>query len=140
MVSLTDIMATCAAVVGAALPNDAAEDSYNILPVLDGSQGAKPVREYLLEQTISLALSIRRGPWKLLAHKGSGGNNYDTPELKPYAIADTDPDAPGQLYNLDADPGERINLYRKHPEIVAELLARLEQYKASGRSAPVPSH
>ena len=36
--------------------------------------------------------------------------------------------------------GERINLYRKHPEIATELLARLEQYKASGRSAPVPSH
>jgi len=140
MISLTDIMATCAAVVGAALPNDAAEDSYNILPVLDGTQGAKPVREYLLQQTISLSLSIRRGPWKLLAHKGSGGNNYAAPDLKPYAIPDTDPDAPGQLYNLDADPGERINLYRKHPEIVAELLARLEQYKTSGRSAPVPSH
>ena len=137
MVSLTDIMATCAAIVGAELPNDAAEDSYNILPVLRGTQGGKPVRQYLLQQTISLSLSIRRGPWKLLAHKGSGGNNYGrSPHLKQYAIPDTDPDAPGQLYNLDTDPGERINLYSKHPEIVNELMTRLEQYKVSGRSAP----
>ena len=35
-VCLTDIMATCAAVVGAKLPNDAAEDSFNILPILLG--------------------------------------------------------------------------------------------------------
>jgi len=141
MVSLTDVLATCAAIVGAELPNDAAEDSYNILPVLRGTQGDKPVRQYLLQQTISLSLSIRRGPWKLLAHKGSGGNDYGrSPVLKPYAIPDTDPDAPGQLYNLDTDPGERFNLYSKHPEIVNELMTHLEQYKASGRSAPARSN
>jgi hypothetical protein len=134
-------MATCAAIVGADLPNDDAEDSYNILPVLRGTQGDKPVRQYLLQQTISLSLSIRRGPWKLLAHKGSGGNDYGrSPVLKPYAIPDTDPDAPGQLYNLDTDPGERINLYSKHPEMVNELMTRLEQYKATGRSAPARSN
>jgi arylsulfatase A len=29
---LTDFMATCAAIVGEELPDDAAEDSHNILP------------------------------------------------------------------------------------------------------------
>jgi arylsulfatase A-like enzyme len=135
-VSLTDVMATCAAVVDAKLPSKAAEDSYNFLPVLLGTQGDKPVREYLLQQTISLALSIRRGPWKYLDHKGSGGNNYTRGKLQKYAIKDTDPEAPGQLYNLEDDPGERVNLYSKHPEIVKELKAKLEEYKASGRSRP----
>ncbi|MCH8044227.1 MAG: sulfatase-like hydrolase/transferase, partial [Planctomycetes bacterium] len=134
--SLTDVMATCAAVVDAKLPTAAAEDSYNFLPVLLGIQGEKPVREYLLQQTISLALCIRRGPWKYLDHKGSGGNNYTRNKLRQYALKDTDPNAPGQLYNLDEDPGERVNLYSKHPEIVKELKAKLEQYKASGRSRP----
>ena len=48
-----------------------------MLPVLLGEQGDKPVRPYLLQQTISLALSIRQGHWKLLDHQGSGGNDYE---------------------------------------------------------------
>ena len=137
--SLTDIFATCAAITGAAIPNDAAEDSFNILPVLDGSQGEKPVRPYILQQTMSLAMSVRVGDWKLLDHKGSGGSRYDRDGewgMKQYAIPDNDPDAPGQLYNLATDPGERNNLYSKQPEKVAELKAILEATKKSGRSAP----
>ncbi len=136
MVSLTDVMATCAAIAGAKLPNNAAEDSYNMLPVLLGKQPDKPVRRYLLQQTIKLSLSIRRGPWKYLDHKGSGGNNYRSGRLRPYALPDTAPEAPAQLYNLASDPGETRNLYFKHPEIVKELKDKLEEYKASGRSAP----
>ena len=137
LTSLTDVFATCAAIAGAELPNDAAEDSYNMLPVLLGDQGDKPVREWMLEQTISLNMSIRHGKWKLLDHKGSGGNNYEKKEdLRPFIIPDTDPDAPGQLYDLAADPGERVNVYSKHPEVVAEMKAKLEEFKASGRSAP----
>ncbi len=137
MTSLTDIMATCAAVVGAKLPNEAAEDSYNILPALLGKQADKPIRKYLIQQTMSLRLSIRRGQWKYLDHKGSGGNRYDRGNLKRYALADTAPDAPGQLYNLQTDPGETKNLYFKHPEIVSELKQQLEEYKEAGRSAPL---
>ena len=135
-ICLTDVMATCAAVAGAQLPNDAAEDSYNILPVLLGKQD-KPVRRYTLHQTIKLELAIRRGPWKYLDHKGSGGNSYSREHLAPYALPDTAPEAPAQLYNLDSDPGETTNLYYKHPEIVKELKTQLDAYRQSGRSAPL---
>jgi len=135
-VCLTDVMATCAAIVGARLPGNAAEDSYNILPVLLGKQGGRPVRRDTLHQTIRLALAIRRGPWKYLDHKGSGGNNYNRGPLKAFNILDTAPGAPGQLYNLDSDPGETNNLYFRHPEIVKELKAQLDKYVESGRSAP----
>ena len=137
LTSLTDVMATCASIAGAELPNDAAEDSYDMLGVLLGTQGKTPVRQYLLQQTISLGMSIRHGRWKLLDHKGSGGNNYEkNANLRPYIIPDTEPDSPGQLYNLETDPGERVNVYSKHPEIVRELKARLEEFKSSGHSAP----
>ena len=136
IVGLTDVMATCAAIVETELPNNAAEDSFNRLPVLLGEPQDEPTRPYLLQQTISLALSIRRGQWKYLDHKGSGGNNYEQPHLKAYALPDTTPDAPGQLYNLKDDPGETNNLYNKHPEIVAELKGLLEKSKSSGRSSP----
>jgi len=135
-ICLTDVMATCAAIVGSELPHEAAEDSYNVLPALLGEKQTEP-RTYTLHQTIRLALAIRRGPWKLLDHKGSGGNRYaGNPKLEPWIIEDTAPDAPGQLYNLDDDPGETVNLYLKHPEIAAELKRQLEKYKESGRSAP----
>jgi hypothetical protein len=93
-----------------------------------------------LHQTISLALAIRRGPWKYLDHSGSGGNNYSRDGrwgMKPYALPEQAPEAPGQLYRLDEDPGESTNLYFEHPEIVKELKAKLEAFKVSGRSAPV---
>ena len=122
---LTDIMATVAAVVGFELPNAAAEDSYNFLPVLTGEQGGSPVREHTLHQTNQLALAIRRGPWKYLDHQGSGGNDYNREALQPYVLPEKAPDAPGQLYNLDTDPGETTNLYFEHPEIVKELKTRL---------------
>ncbi|MEC8942401.1 MAG: arylsulfatase, partial [Verrucomicrobiota bacterium] len=57
-VCLTDLMATCAALTGAKLPAKAAEDSFNMLPVLLG-KATKPVRDHTLHQTISLALAIR---------------------------------------------------------------------------------
>ncbi len=140
LMSLTDVMATCAEIVGAKLPNDAAEDSYNMLPVLLGTQGDQPVRRHLLQQTMSFAMSIRAGQWKYLDHQGSGGNNYDREGawgMKQYALSDTDPDAPGQLYNLATDPGETENLYSQHPELVQQLKAQLEVFKESGRSAPL---
>ena len=138
LLNLTDLFATCAAIIAAEVPNDAAEDSYDMLPALL-VEAEEQIRPYMISQTISNALAIRRGQWKYLDHKGSGGNNYNREGdwgMKPYALPDTDPDAPGQLYNLANDPGETTNLYIKHPDVVAELKALLEQSKARGRSAP----
>jgi arylsulfatase A-like enzyme len=138
LTSLTDVMATIAAISDAQLPDNAAEDSFNLLPALRGEATA-PIRPYLLTQAFAGArtLSIRRGPWKFLDHPGSGGNRYENnPRLKSFMLPDTAPDAPGHLYNLETDPGETRNLYAERPELVKELKALLEHSKASGRSAP----
>ena len=138
-ICLTDIMATCATLSGATLPNNAAEDSFDLSQVLFGKQ-CEPVREYTLHQTMSLALAIRSGKWKYLDHKGSGGNNYYREGewgMKPFALPEKAPNAPAQLYNLEQDPGETTNLYFKKPEIVKKLKAKLEEFKKSGRSAPL---
>ena len=97
----------------------------------------KPVRPYVLHQTISLALAIREGDWKYLDHMGSGGSNYNRDGewgLKQYALPEKAPNAPGQLYNLKSDPGEKDNLYFKRPEIVKRLKRLLESTKKMGRS------
>ncbi len=134
---LTDLMATIAALTGAALPEDAGEDSVNLLPVFLGEDEGEPVREYTLHQTISLALGIRWGRWKYLDHRGSGGNDYGRDGrwgMKAYALPETAPDAPGQLFDLEADPGETTNLYFEHPEVVERLRAKLYEFRESGRS------
>lgn len=134
LTSLTDVMATVAEVVEAALPEGAAEDSFSMLPALLG-RDTGPIRPYLLQQAFGGArtLSIRRGNWKYLDHAGSGGNRYDSPGLKPFAIPETAPDAPGQLYDLAADPGETTNLYFQHPGIVKELKTLLERHTNQGK-------
>ena len=137
MISLTDIMPTCAAIIDTKLPIDVAEDGFNMLPVLLDPGRDGQVRPHLLQQTIKLDLSIREGQWKYLDHQGSGGNNYTTEgawSMIDYALEDTDPNAPGQLFDLEKDPGETNNLYSIHPEKVAELKAKLDYFKKIGRS------
>lgn len=134
--NLTDLMATLASLTGYSLPDDAAEDSFDFAPVLTGDHDGRPVREFTLHQTNRLELAIRQGPWKYLDHVGSGGNDYSRPQLAAFAIDAGAPGAPGQLYNLDADPGETRNLYFEEQETAQLLKASLQRLAAAGRSAP----
>lgn len=139
LTGLIDVMATLASVVGATLPSNAAEDSYDMLAAWTG-QATAPIRPHLLMQAFrgKDTLSIRKDHWKYIDHTGSGGNNYDNREgLKAFHIPDIDPTAPAQLYDLKTDPGETNNLYSSHPEIVKELKTLLGSLKSSGRSAPM---
>jgi arylsulfatase A-like enzyme len=137
LVCLTDVMATLAAITGSELPNDAAEDSFDLLPVLEG-RAETAIRPYLLTQAFGGArtLSIRRGQWKYIDHPGSGGNDYQRGELRVFALPELAPEAAGQLYDLASDPGETKNLCTERPELARELKALLEESKATGRSAP----
>jgi arylsulfatase A-like enzyme len=137
LTSLTDVMATAAEIVGRSLPPDAAEDSFSLVAVLLGRDNGQPLRPYLLQQGFggSRYLAIRRGHWKYLAHQGSGGNRYDNhPLLKEYALPDLAPDATGQLYDLDTDPGETKNLALDRPDVVKELQTLLSESIKRGRS------
>jgi len=122
-VCLVDWMATVAAIVGHTLPSDAAEDSFNLLPTLRDPR--QSVRDDLVHHSGGGMFAIRRGPWKLIAGRGSGG------WTRVKAAAN---DPPGQLYNLDEDPTEQHNVHAQHPEVVEQLTARLRQYQQQGRS------
>jgi arylsulfatase A-like enzyme len=127
-ICLTDLLATCAALVGAKLPEDAGEDSYNILPSLLGQQIDQPIREAVVHHSGQGLFAIRQGEWKLIEGLGSGGFSQPKTE-QPQPGGPT-----GQLYNLAEDPGERHNLFSQKPEVVNRLRALLEQYKQHGRS------
>ncbi|MEX0701530.1 MAG: arylsulfatase [Planctomycetales bacterium] len=130
IVGLVDSLATFAAIVGEELPDDAGEDSVDILPALLGRKQDRPLREALLLQSNrGDRIAIRQGPWKLILWLGSGGF------LNPPAFVEPVEDGPlGQLYHLDDDPAERHNLYQKHPDVVERLSKLLEGSEQPGRN------
>lgn len=131
LICLNDVMATCAEILGAKLPENAAEDSVSFLPALAGSDGDKPLREALVHHSINGSFAIRQGDWKLLLSPDSGGWSAPRPgspkakELPPV-----------QLYNLANDIAESRNVQVEQPEIVERLTKLLERYVADGRSTP----
>ena len=134
IICLTDLIATLAAVVGDKMPEDAGEDSYNILPALLGESSGKPIREATVHHSISGKFAIRQGNWVFI-DAPTGGDNEEPGWFKQERGYRPD-DRPGLLYDLGQDRAERTNLYAEHPGIVADLKALLEKYKAEGRSAP----
>ncbi len=129
-VCLTDLMATCAAIVGETLPDSAGEDSYNILPVLLG-EDIEPARKATVHHSVNGSFAVRKGKWKLIMCPGSGGWSYPVPkEAKKMNLP------PVQLYNLEKDIVEQNNVYDQYPEVVSELESLLKEYILSGRSTP----
>ena len=121
-----DLMATCADVLGATLPDNAAVDSVSLLSAFKGAEG--PVRETLVHHSINGNFAIREGKWKLVLCPGSGGWSKGAPT----------PKGPVQLYDMTDDEGEKKNLQAEHPEIVKHLTDKLKQIVADGRSTPGP--
>lgn len=126
---LTDLMATCADLASARLPDDAGEDSVSILPLLRGED--RVVRQAVVHHSITGRFAVRDGRWKLVLCPGSGGWTAPRDE-----VAAQQGLPPVQLYDMEADPGETTNLQEEHPEVVARLAGLLERASAEGRSTP----
>ena len=129
----TDLLATCAELLGKALPATVGEDSESILPLFSGSP-VNFARTGIVHHSVSGHFAYRQGKWKLLLAKGSGGWSSPTENMMSKK-----PNAPqGQLYDLENDPGEKDNLYEKSPEVVESLMAELKEIVANGRSSAGP--
>ena len=126
-ICLTDLFATCAEVVGQPLPPQSAEDSVSFLPALK-SEPIDTSRAGVIHHSISGHFGYRMGKWKLCLAKASGGWTSPTEKQAPQSSP------VGQLYDMQADPGETSNLYESRPEVVQQLLEQLESDVARGRS------
>jgi arylsulfatase A-like enzyme len=116
-------MATCAELVGENSEQFKTGDSFSILPNLE-EKVVKTTEQPAIVVISSKGLyAIRKGPWKLITGLGSGGFT-DPSEVKPKTG-----EAIGQLYNLDKDIHEDINLYQQYPDKVKELATLLETIK-----------
>lgn len=132
MVSLADILATTAAIVGEPLPaaSLAAEDSRNFLPAILGDP-AKPIRDDMIVHSSDGVFAIRRGPWKWI-------EGVPVDEIKPGARKAHADEYHEQLYNTHDDPAETKDVSAEHPEIVAELRALLNRQRNGGYSRELP--
>ncbi len=129
IVCLSDLMATMADIFNTKLPEDSGVDSISNLPLwLDTSD--EQVREDVIHQSIDGSLCIRKDNFKLEMCPGSGGWSYPVP-------GEETADMPRfQLYDLDNDIREEINIIAKYPEVASELKKILVGYIRKGRSTP----
>ncbi|PZX51012.1 arylsulfatase A [Algoriphagus chordae] len=126
----TDYLATIAAIVGATVPENAGEDSYNLLPLMMGETADLELRGAVIHHSVTGHFAIREGKWKLNMLRGSGGS------LQP-VFAKTEPGEPiYELYNMEADPGETRNLFDQYPELVKQLTSKITEIISNGRSTP----
>jgi arylsulfatase A len=131
IISLVDIMATCADAAGVKLPESAAEDSVSLMETLKGQTVKGPLHEAVICHSASGVFVVRKGKWKLQFSAGSGGwsNPKDRTATKQGLPK-------WQLYDLSGDPKETKNLINNHPEMVKELIAILRGFIEKGRSTP----
>ncbi|MCF8715609.1 arylsulfatase [Joostella atrarenae] len=130
IVCTTDLMATCADILNIQLKDNQGEDSYSMLPLFNNDED-KFGREAIVNHSINGSFAIRKGEWKLIFCPGSGG--WSSPKPNSEGIEKL---PPLQLYNLNKDPKESVNLVYEEPERVTELHALLVKYIEDGRSTP----
>jgi arylsulfatase A-like enzyme len=131
VICTTDLMATCAEIVGYSLKDNEGEDSYSLMPLLKGEQMQTPLREATVHHSINGSFAIRQGGWKLIMCPGSGGWSDPRPDSKGIEQL---PEI--QLYKLGEDIGETNNLQADYPDKVVHLKRLLNRYIVRGRSTP----
>jgi arylsulfatase A-like enzyme len=99
-----DLLPTFAGLGGAKVPDDRVIDGKDIAPLLTGQPGAKSPHKAFFYYGRNSLRAVRAGPWKLHTN--------------------------GQLYNLDEDIGEKKNVAKENPEVVARLRTYLAECRA----------
>ena len=122
---LTDLLATCAAILGEKLPDNAGEDSVSILPLLRGVD--EPLRETVVHHSIQGMFALRQGRMKLIFGAGSGGWSKPGPDKSTV-----------QIYDMSGDLGELRNRQTDDTAEVARMTQLMEKFVADGRSTPGP--
>ncbi len=128
--SAVDIVPTLLAAAGAKLPERL--PGINLLPIL--KSGAATPRERVFGETFAHDVAdidrpeeslvyrwVIEGKWKLLL-------TYDGAVSARYASSNPRDELRPQLFDLIADPHEDRNLAAGHPEVVARLAGRLQEW------------
>jgi arylsulfatase A len=133
LVSQIDLMATLAEAIGFEIPDDCAEDSHSLLPLIRGE--AESVRTTHIHNTNKNGYAIRHGDWVLIDHKHGyvSGRNKKWEAKRGYPA---DNDQLVELYNLKEDIGQKRNRSKDYPGKVAAMKSLLKNIRQQGHSAP----
>lgn len=105
-----DLYPTLATLCGASLPTDRTIDGRDITPLLLHAEAASPHEAFFYYWMEDLE-AVRVGRWKL--HFAKHGSVLT------------------ELYDLESDPAETLDVIDRHPEVVAELERHAEAARAS---------
>ena len=106
--SMLDILPTLANLAGTKAPTDRIIDGRNIAPLLTG----RKLPEFPLFYDVTGSVpAVRMGRWKLR----TGNDSKPLPEP--------------ELYDLQMDIGEKHNVAKEHPDIVAKLQKKITEFK-----------
>ena len=113
MVSELDLFPTLVSLAGGQVARDRPSDGYDLMPFLSGRQ---PSPRHDLYYIVNRDLqAVREAQWKLRIAEGT---------------------APA-LFDLNRDPGERLDVASANPDIVARLRERLDRFRS--QVAPPPA-
>ncbi len=137
-------------------------DGHDLWPLLSGS-GEGPGDRVVYTWNGQTLLAVRQGRWKLHAAKAGARPSGDRDEVwidprgpdgatiiapfeqtqpwqypAPDDTPDTAPPQAWQLFDLESDPGEQVDVTAAHPEIVARLRPVAEAALADAAKAEVP--
>lgn len=126
LIGQVDLMRTIAAIVGHELPADAARDSIDQLAVWRGTRAV--ARTFHVHNTFKDRWAIRSGQWVLI--DAPDGAHSRVPDWFLAAEGLAAGTGEGLLFDLDADLGQRHDLFDQRPEVVAELRALLASERA----------
>lgn len=127
-VCTTDFMATCADLLSYSLKSDEGEDSYSMMPLLDGTDGYG--RTATIHHSKTGIFAIRQGDWKLIVSPNSGLNASGKPVKSEKMLPEN------ILFNLRTDVQEKNNVADQFPEKVKALRNLLIKQIKEGRSTP----
>ena len=128
VICLTDVMASCAGLLGAKLPEHAAEDSFDALAAWKGDAKAH-VRDAVVLDSANGIFAIREGDWKLIVRDAALASEKGN---KKQLEAENQ----NQLYNLADDPAETKNLWAEQPDVVKRLGAGLTKARQADHTRP----
>ncbi len=151
LTSNVDFFATLSSLTGYAMADCDAPDSFDLLPAILGEENVVIRDHILMSPRQPNNLSIRKNEWVYIPAQGGGGfqakevghhglGGYAATKLTEREHSDAlngaqREDAPvAQLYNLESDPNQRMNVYNDYPEVVAELSKLLEEVAGEGKS------
>ena len=116
-----DLFNSCLTLAGVPIPNDRVIDGVDMAPILFGTGPGR--RDTMIYYRGDELFAIRKGPFKAHFQTAAG---YAMPGA-PVTFEKHDPPL---LFDVHQDPGERINVAKDHPDVIADLQRELEKHRA----------